>query len=87
MGEPGGSRLPPPRPERIGPEEATGGTETSKYPEEEKSSEIPLVVASERGPRANRRPPLAPPGSWGRPYGSEKSTRQRNGLGGPAAQG
>ena len=55
MGEPGGSRLPPPRPEHIGPEEVTGGTETSKYPEEEKSSEIPLVVASERGPRANRR--------------------------------
>ena len=33
----------------------TRGTETSKYPEEEKSNEIPLVVASERGPRANRR--------------------------------
>ena len=29
-------------------EEATGGTETSKYPEEEKSTEISLVVASER---------------------------------------
>ena len=28
----------------------TRGTETSKYPEEEKSTEIPLVVASERGP-------------------------------------
>jgi hypothetical protein len=28
--------------------EATGGTETSKYPEEEKSTEISLVVASER---------------------------------------
>ena len=27
----------------------TWGTETSKYPEEEKSIEIPLVVASERG--------------------------------------
>ncbi len=25
------------------------GTETSKYPEEKKSTEIPLVVASERG--------------------------------------
>ena len=27
----------------------TRGTETSKYPEEEKSTEIPLVAASERG--------------------------------------
>ena len=27
----------------------TRGTETSKYPEEEKSNEIPQVVASERG--------------------------------------
>ena len=25
------------------------GTETSKYPEEKKSTEIPLVVANERG--------------------------------------
>ena len=30
-------------------EEQTGGTETSKYPEEEKTKVIPLVVASERG--------------------------------------
>ncbi len=30
--------------------EATGGTETSKYPEEEKSTEIPGVAASETGP-------------------------------------
>jgi hypothetical protein len=28
----------------------TRGTETSKYPEEKTSTEIPLVVASERGP-------------------------------------
>ena len=27
----------------------SGGTETSKYPEERKSTEIPLVVANERG--------------------------------------
>ena len=27
----------------------SGGTETSKYPEEKKSTEIPLVVANERG--------------------------------------
>ena len=55
MGEPGGIHLPPPPAEHIGWEEVTRGTETSKYPEEEKSNEIPLVVASERGPRANRR--------------------------------
>ena len=29
--------------------EQTRGTETSKYPEEEKTKVIPLVVASERG--------------------------------------
>ena len=27
----------------------SGGTETSKYPEENKSTEIPSVVANERG--------------------------------------
>ena len=56
MGEPDGSHFPSPPAEHIGRWEATGGTETSKYPEEEKSIEIPLVVASERGPRTNRRP-------------------------------
>ena len=35
---------------QIGGQEATGGTETSKYPEEEKSTEIPGVAASETGP-------------------------------------
>ena len=35
--------------EHIGGGEATRGTETSKYPEEEKSTEIPPVAASERG--------------------------------------
>ena len=49
MGEPGGGHTPPPPPEHIGWQEATRGTETSKYPEEEKSNEIPPVVASERG--------------------------------------
>ena len=36
--------------EYIGLERRTWGTETSKYPEEKKSTEIPLVAASERGP-------------------------------------
>ena len=39
---------------QIGGEEATRGTETSKYPEEEKSTEIPPVAASESGRRPNR---------------------------------
>ena len=39
------------KPTRKGTAQAgrTWGTETSKYPEEKKSTEIPLVVASERG--------------------------------------
>jgi hypothetical protein len=47
MGKPGpqGSLLT----EYIGQVERTRRTETSKYPEENKSTEIPLVVASERG--------------------------------------
>ena len=38
-----------PRLNQIGRERTTGGTETSKYPEEEKSTEIPRVAASESG--------------------------------------
>lgn len=49
MGEPSRrhGRLPRGRPSHAG---TTGGTETSKYPEEEKSTEIPGVAASETGP-------------------------------------
>ncbi len=36
--------------EYIGVAKRTQGTETSKYLEEKKSTEIPLVAASERGP-------------------------------------
>ena len=36
--------------EYIGMEKRTQGTETSQYLEEKTSTEIPLVVASERGP-------------------------------------
>ena len=36
--------------------ERTRGTETSQYPEEEESTEIPGVAASETGRRPNRRP-------------------------------
>jgi hypothetical protein len=40
--------------EYIGLAKRTRGTETSKYPEEQKSTEIPLVAASERGPALKR---------------------------------
>ena len=36
-------------PEHIGNEKVTRGTETSKYPEEEKEKSIPGVAASEMG--------------------------------------
>ncbi len=41
MGQPGGSNIPSPCAEHIGTAEATRGTETSKYPEEEKTTVIP----------------------------------------------
>ncbi len=49
MGKPilGHTRIP------CGSREVSGGTETSKYPEENKSKEIPLVVANERGKSSN----------------------------------
>ena len=50
MGEPSRGNALLPAAEYIGGQEATGGTETSKYPEEEKSTEIPGVAASETGP-------------------------------------
>jgi len=45
MGKPGGAQAPS---SRFG-ERRTRGTETSQYPEEEKSTEIPEVAASETG--------------------------------------
>ena len=83
---------------QIGCEEATGGTETSKYPEEEKSTEIPGVAASETGPAQTRarvhsvqafprgRCWAGRPGAAS-PGGGQKPERQRNGLGRPAEQG
>ncbi len=49
----------------------TGGTETSQYPEEKKSTEIPPVAASERGGAQNQHQPA----------------HQRNGLERPAREG
>ena len=49
MGEPPAGHTAGPTAESIGGVEGTLGTETSQYQVEEKSNEIPLVVASERG--------------------------------------
>ena len=49
MGKPGGGYAPSSMNESIVHEKGTRGTETSKYPEEEKTNVIPLVAASERG--------------------------------------
>ena len=98
MGEPAAGHAAAPAPERMGGEEATGGTETSKYPEEEKSTEIPGVAASETGRCPNRRvrhslEALARRCCGGRRPGSpgpgcgDKSGAQPNGMGRPAAQG
>ena len=49
MGKPGWSHVQSPMPEHIGHAEGTWGSETSQYPQEEKATAIPLVVASESG--------------------------------------
>ena len=54
MGEPSRGHALLPAGEHIAREEATGGTETSKYPEEEKSTEIARVAASESAPAQTR---------------------------------
>ena len=67
MGEPGrrGPAIPRGR--------ATGGTETSKYPEEGKSTETPRVAASGRGPAqtvpSEKRARAAGAGLWARRLG------------------
>src|SRR3954447_8461728 len=49
MGQPGAGNAASSRAEHIGTEKTSGGTETSQYLEERKSTETPRVVASERG--------------------------------------
>ena len=49
MGEPAQGNAWASHGEYIAVRKATRGTETSKYPEEEKETSIPLVAASERG--------------------------------------
>ena len=49
MGKPNACEHALSSPESIGGEKQTPGSEPSQYPEEEKSTEIPKVVASEIG--------------------------------------
>ena len=49
MGQPGGSNVQTAATESIGCRGETQGSETSQYLKEKKSTEIPQVVASERG--------------------------------------
>ena len=49
MGQPGRSNVLSSRTESIGTGSETQGSETSQYLQEKKSTEIPQVVASERG--------------------------------------
>ena len=98
MGEPAGGKPLHLRLKKIGRQEATRGTETSKYPEERKSTETPRVAASESGKAQTRasveahgrcRPGVAGrdgAGPWS-PRRGEKAVAQRNGMGRPAAEG
>jgi hypothetical protein len=52
MGQPGGARAP----SSLATVKRTQGTETSQYLEEEKSTEMSGVAASETDPSPNRRP-------------------------------
>src|SRR3990172_12586185 len=61
----------------------TRGTETSKYPEEEKATAIPLVAVSERGPAQTGC--ACTSGVVGPRHGS--TTPNRNGLERPATDG
>jgi hypothetical protein len=74
MGKPGWGHAQSGLPEHIGQVQGTRGTETSKYPEEEKTTVIPRVVVSERGLSLNRtraKPAgVACSGLWDRPGGS-----------------
>ena len=66
MGKPTGSHVPVSRNEYIVSEKPTRGSETSQYPEEEKSTETPKVAASEMGSAQTGR--FRPPGVVGPAY-------------------
>ena len=71
-------------PEYIGWRRHTRGTETSKYPEEEKTIVIPSVAASERGKAQTERLAF---GVVGRLIRSYKGQIRRRGLERPAKEG
>ena len=79
MGKPGWGHAQSGPSEHIGRVQGTRGTETSQYPEEEKTTVIPLVVVSERGLSLNRtrvKPAgVAWTGSWDRSVRSADRTR------------
>ena len=87
----------PARGEHIAEGSATGGTETSKYPEERKSSRDPPSSGERKGAspnrRAHRRAGVAPPGlrcargGAARPPPSHKAAREPNRPGSRAPQG
>ena len=98
MGEPSWGHAQLPQAEYIGLLEATGGTETSKYPEEEKPTGIARVAASEIAPAQTRArvslQGVAARGVVGPAYRDAcsarpgyKGMRERNGMGRPAAAG
>ena len=62
MGEPGGSNVPSLLTEYIGQAEGTRGTETSKYPQEEKINNDFLSSGERTGKRPNRG--ACSPGLW-----------------------
>lgn len=49
MGKPSAGNAALSHTEYIGVRKVSGGTDTSQYPEESKSTETPLVAASEKG--------------------------------------
>ena len=89
MGQPAGVRASAAAAECIGRTRGTGGTETSQYPEEEKSSERPGVAASETGAAQTGRA-SARAGLWGAAGPQGPATRgsgQPKWLGSHAAAG
>ena len=83
MEQSGAGHAAPSRAESIGPGGDTGGSETSQYPEEKKSTEIPPVVASERGTMP--KPADSSAGVAGFLVGEGES--ERKGLERPAIEG
>ena len=84
MGEPSTSHVVLPAPEYIGRVEGTWGSETSQYPQEEKTTVIPRVVASEIGTGqtqiVSKPAGVAIWGLWGRLAGSAEPAQSKKSL-------